>query len=448
MSFGQFFNILWMRRGIILLSTLLCFLGALLVVKLLPPSYQATTRVVLDIIKPDPVTGEVMSSSWARSYANTQQELITDYRVAGKAVDALGWTSSPAYSALYARRDRDETSDFRRWLAQLLIKNAQAKLIDSTNILEISYTTSSADEARKTANAIRQAYYEQTLAFRREGSARNAEWFHQQAEKLREQLATAEKKKADFEKANGIILQDDNTDAESDRLKALSSAAPPAAAMAAAPPPSPIAAQLAQLDAQIVSATRTLGPNHPDIQAMRNQRVALASAAAQEAAANRAARSGASGPSIDSMVSNQTNKVLAQRGKVYEAKRLATDVSVLRDQFNKTLARAAELDRDSQSTETGLTLLGEAVAPEDPIFPKVGLVVGGAVAFGLIFGLMLSLMFELLYRRVRCAADLELIGVPIMGTMAIDPSKVSKRGLMYWLGLKEIFARSTPSATS
>jgi len=448
MSFGQFFNILWMRRGVILLSTLLCFLGALLAVKLLPPRYQATTRVVLDIIKPDPVTGEVMSSSWARSYANTQQELITDYRVAGKAVDALGWTTSPGYSAAYAQRDKDDTSDFRRWLAQLLIKSAQAKLIDSTNILEISYSASSADEARKTANAIRQAYYEQTLAFRREGAARNAEWFHQQAEKLREQLAEAEKKKADFEKANGIILQDDNTDAESDRLKALSSAAPPAAAMSAAPAASPIASQLAQLDAQLVSATRTLGPNHPDIQAMRNQRIALASAAAQEAAANRAARGGASGPSIDSMVSNQTNKVLAQRGKVYEAKRLATDVSVLRDQFNKTLARAAELDRDSQSTETGLTLLGEAVAPEDPVFPKVGLVVGGAVGFGLAFGLFLSLTLELVYRRVRCTADLELIGVPIMGTMAIDPSQSQQRGLLYWLGLKDIFSRSASASAS
>ena len=52
------------------------------------------------------------------------------------------------------------------------------------------------------------------------------------------------------------------------------------------------------------------------------------------------------------------------------------------------------------------------------------------------------------FNSLALPADLELIGVPIMGTMAIDPSKVSKRGLMYWLGLKEIFARSTPSATS
>jgi len=446
MSFGQFFNILWMRRGIIVFTTLLCFLGAVLIVKIVPPRYEATTRVVLDIVKPDPVTGDVVSSAWARAYVKTQIELITDYRVAGKVVDSLGWTSSPVWAAAYAARPSDDHRDFRRWLAEAVIANTDVKLVDVSNILEIKYSSSSPEAARKTVNAIRQAFFDQTLAFKREGASRNAQWFHQQSEKLREQLTQAENRKAEFEKANGVLLQDDNTDTEMTRLKAISSSAAPApaaAAVAGAAGTSPLALQLAQLDAQIANAQQTLGPNHPEIQNLLRQRASLAASVAKEASAARVVgRTGGSGPSVESMMSEQTRKVLAQRGKVYEAQRLATDVTVLRDQFNKTLSRAADLDRDSQSTETGLTLLGDAVAPDDPAFPKLGLVLGGSIAAGLALGTLVALMLELIYRKVRTPNDLTLIGLPVLGVMAVDPVGTGRRGLMFWLGFTDLFKRT------
>ena len=446
MSFGQFFNILWMRRGIIVFTTMLCFLGAVLVIKIVPPRYEATTRVVLDIIKPDPVTGDVVSSGWAHAYVSTQIELITDYRVAGKVVDSLGWTSSPEWAAHYAARDSDDHRDFRRWLADKIILGTKVKLVDVTNILEIKYSSSSSDSARKVANAIRQAFFDQTLAFKREGAARNAQWFRQQSEKLREQLAQAETRKAEFEKANGVLLQEDNSDTEMTRLKAMSMAPPPApeaAAVVGATGASPLAMQLVQLDSQIAIAKQTLGPNHPDILNMQHQRAALAAEVAKEASAARSVvRGGGAGPSVQSMMSEQTRKVLAQRGKVYEAQRLATDVTVLRDQFNKTLSRAADLDRESQSTETGLTLLGDAVAPDDPAFPKQGLVLGGSLVAGLVLGILVALMLELIYRKVRTPNDLTLIGLPVLGVMAVDPAGVGPRGVMYWLGFTDLFKRT------
>jgi succinoglycan biosynthesis transport protein ExoP len=451
MSFRQFFNILWVRRGVIIFTTLACLLGALVAIRILPPRYEATTRVVLDIVKPDPVTGEAISSAWARAYVKTQIELITDYRVAGKVVDSLGWTSSPIWAARYAARSKDDHSDFRRWLAETVIAGTDAKTVDASNILEIKYSSSSADAARKTVNAIRQAYFDQTLAFKREGAARNAEWFHQQAEKLRDQLAEAEKKKADFEKSNGIILQDDNVDTEMSRLKAISASAPAAAAAVApaATGTSPLAVQLSQLDAQIANAQQTLGPSHPDLLNMQRQRATLAASVAREAAAARSAGGGVvSGPSVESMMNAQTRKVLEQRGKVYEAQRLATDVAVLRDQFNKTLTRASELDRESQSTETGLTLLGDAVAPDDPAFPKKGLIFGAALGVGIALGVLISLVMEMVYRRVRCTEDLGLIGLPVLGVMSIDRREQGKRGIMYWLGFDELFKRKSRTTTS
>ena len=197
--------------------------------------------------------------------------------------------------------------------------------------------------------------------------------------------------------------------------------------------PSPAAMQLAQIDSAIATASQTLGPNHPDLQNMRNQRAAVAAAAARERAASRPA-SISTGPSIGAMYSAQQAKVLAQRGLVNEAQRLGADVAILRDQFNKTAARAAELSQEAESTEAGLTLLGSAVAPQTAAFPKMPLVIFGSLGFGLALGLLISLIVELLSRRVRGAEDLQISGVPVIGVMGHDDESSTKRGLLYWLG--------------
>ena len=84
MGLTQLFRIFAARRWLIIGTTFTCLFGATLVALILPPRYEATTRVMLDIIKPDPVTGEVIASGAARAYVKTQIELIRDYRIAGK----------------------------------------------------------------------------------------------------------------------------------------------------------------------------------------------------------------------------------------------------------------------------------------------------------------------------------------------------------------------------
>jgi len=438
MSFIQLIRILWARKAIILLTLLCSVAGAWLVVKFIPPRFEGTSRVMLEIVKPDPVTGQMMSSQYARAYVATQIELIRDYRIAGKVVDEFGWTSSPQMAARYAARSKDDKRDFRRWLAQIIIDGTHANLIPGSNILEIGFSSTSPEVAAKAADAIRDAYIDQTLVMKREAARRNAQWFRQQASKLSNDLAAAEKRKTDFERENGIVLQADNSDTEEARLAALASTAPaaPVPAAAAAATSGPSAALLAQIDAQIASLSQTLGPNHPQLQNLKRQRAAVAQAASREQATVRIE----SGPSLSSQLSAQTQKVLAQRGKVGEAQRLAADVSVLRDQYNKALQRVADLDQEAQSTDAGITVLGDASIPESPNFPNVPRALLGAVAFGLGLGLFAAMIIELLSRRVRGVEDLAIRGVPVIGTMATVPSAKSTSGRT-WPGIRNPFVR-------
>lgn len=422
MSVQQFFRILWARRAITVTSLIACLIGALLVIQLVPSRYEASSRLILDIVRPDPVSGEALSSSFARAYVKTQTELIKDYRVAGRVVDAFGWTGSPELTAQYRASGSD--LPLHRWLAQRVIDRTDAKLIDASNIMEITYTGEQPETTARIADQLRQAYSDQTMLFKQQAARRNADWFKQQTEKLKKEVADAEASKAAFEQANNIVLQDNDTDAESARLAALASTAPAPPTMTApiaAPVASPSQTQLAQIDATIATASQTLGPNHPDLIAMRQQRAVVAANASREMAAARAAAGSGgrmTGPSIGAMFNAQQQKVLAQRGKVAEARQLMVNVRVAREELERTATRASQLDQQAESDETGLTFLGSAVAPQSPSFPKKIPLLAGAIALGLAFGVLTSLIIELLFRRVRAIDDIYIEGVPVLGMMA------------------------------
>src|SRR3546814_17295222 len=114
MSLLQLLRILWIRRAVFAISLAACLFIAVVAIAILPEKYEAKSRVLLDLVKPDPVTQQVMSNAFARAYIATQSELITDYRVAGAVVDALGWAGDPEKVAAYNSSGARGTVDLGR----------------------------------------------------------------------------------------------------------------------------------------------------------------------------------------------------------------------------------------------------------------------------------------------------------------------------------------------
>ena len=288
MSPIQIARILWAHRLLIVLAAVSCFVGGLVVIKMLPPRWEGHSRVMLALVKPDPVTGEVVTTGTVRAFAQTQVELIKDYSVAGQVVDQLGWLSDPKLIEAYQNRAKTDTRDFRRFLAQIIIDGTKAYLLEDSNILEITFDANNARDAKLVADALRKSYMDSSLETRRAEANRNAEWFETQADKAKTQLDAAQAAVAAYEKNNNVFLQDDKSDIESSRLKALSGAgaAPPPIVLPAAP--SPAANELVQLDQEIAQKSLTLGANNPDLVALKARRVSLAAQAAQHTTAAKA----------------------------------------------------------------------------------------------------------------------------------------------------------------
>lgn len=448
MSIIQFLRILWAYRVLTVLTTVATLIGAFVAVLIVPPSYEAKTRLMLNTLKPDAVTGEVIGTQQARTFIATQRELIRDVSVASQAAEQLGWLNDPGTLEKYNAANGQD-SDLRRAMAQRIIDRTNVDVVTGTNILEIGFRAPTPDDARTMSNALRDAYIETTLDARRREAMRNADWFARQADKERALLEKADADKTAYEKANGIVMQDEKTDIETARLRALAVQGGVGTVMAAPTvlPSSQAAIQLAQLDSQIAQAAKTLGPNHPAMIQMKAQRQTLAKVAEDDMAAARSAASSASRAASESAsamsqaVNAQTTKVIANRDKIEKLTQLQAIVNLHRSQMDKALARSSDLRQEAAVADSGVTTLSEAVTPRSPSFPKKPLIFGGALGLGVGVGLFLSLLVELLRRRVRGVEDLQnSFEVPLLAV--ISTQDASHRGSASLARVpKAIFAR-------
>lgn len=437
MSVLQFLRIFWGRRILIVVAVISCATGGLFVARTLPPRWQASSRVMLNLIKPDPVTGIVIGPA-ARSYVATQIEIIKDYSVAGLVADELGWMSDPNWIAAYQARSKNDKRDFRHWIAQQVSDRTKAELSEGSNILAITYQSLTPDQASAGADALRTAYIKRSLEFRRDEASRNADWYDGQAAKIEAQLLEAENRKAAFERLNGVVLDDREVDLDTQRLEVLAQqgAGLEAAGVAQMAGPSANGAQLAEVDAQIAQDAKNLGPNHPELQALRSRRAALAALVgqeqkmirnAQEGAAVSAARAGAA--AVDRAIEAQKTRVLAQHGKIAQLHQLQGEVDRLRDLYKLTAQKAAEFRQEAATSIDNITPLGAAVTPKAPSFPNKPLILGGTLGLGVGVGVLLALLCELFARRVRGVEDLEsTTGAPVLAVIAAPSKRWTQTG--------------------
>lgn len=430
MSIAQFLRILWAYRLIVVVTTAIALAIGATTIAVVKPRYEAQSRVMLDVIKPDPVTGQVISTNFLKAYTKTQIELVKDQQVARKVVADLKWGTDPKIQAWFKAQDAGTDRDFNRWAAQQVMGGADAKLIEGSNILEISFASGSPDRAKTVADALRKAYLDLTLDSRRDTARRNAEWYEAQAAKAREQLMQAESVKSAYERESGIVLQDNQTDIDTARLAALAQQGPTPIFNAAQSAISPTMTQMAAIDSQISVAEKTLGPNHPQLLDLRRQRRFLETQLAMEQRAN-SAQSGAAAAAAaaaSSMLETQKAKVMSQRDKVEKLRLMQGEIDLRRQQHNNAVTRAAQLRQEAEVAVTGVTPLGAAITPRTPIFPNKGLILGSSIAAGLGIGLAAALLLEFMGRRVRSADDV----VGALGTQVLAVVRSPKVGQAPW----------------
>ena len=302
---------------------------------------------------------------------------------------------------------------FRRWLANMLGANTTVGLVPDTNILDIRYIAETPELAAALAELIRTAYLDETLSADQSGAMETAEWFAKQRDELSERLTQAQKTMTDFERDNDVVLLTGDSTGQETRLRSWRSIVPRQSNdVVSATTFAPATKALAQIRQRISAASQSLGPNHPDMIALREQERSLEQAAAQEQAALEPGQGRSR--MTQEQLRQQESRVIDQGEKADELRRLAADVQLLENQYAATARRAADAEMMASSIETGFSAFGPATVPIEPAFPQYGKVIGLSLGLGLGLGILTALLIELLSLKVRHIGDLQMVGARVL----------------------------------
>jgi polysaccharide biosynthesis transport protein len=442
MSVQQLLRILYARRRVAL-YTLLGVVAITVIFNLLrSPQYKATAAVVVDAKSPDPFSGIAVSAMAMPGYMATQADIINSDRVARKVVWALGLDQSAKVIEDW-RKATQGKGTVDAWLAERLQKKLEVKPSRESDVITISFSSSNAPFAAAIANAFAQAYLETTVELKAEPARQYAAWFESRAKELRGNLARAQKRLADYQQAQGILVSDQRQDSDTAKLAELEAQlvlAQGQRADASSKRDSAdsdtlpdlmqnnlvqqLKADVARTDARLHDLAGRLGSKHPQYQAAEAELSALQRRLAEETirvsrSIETAGRITASKEAqIRANIATLRSRIMGQKVGHIEANVLQQEVETAQKAYESVAQRLSRSNLEGQTQQTNVSVLSPAIEPTVPYSPKKRLNFAIAVFVGTLLGVLAALITEMMDRRFRSREDIaQLLELPVLADL-------------------------------
>lgn len=429
MSLLHYLASLWARRRLASLVLAVTLAAATGTAWLLPRVYTATSTLIIDTSRPDPLTGQAVGSPPPASLLATQLDVLRSPLVAGAVVRALRLAEPPETRQrwLAATAGRGEIEP---WLAQQLLKGLRVSPGRDSNLVQVEVDAASPELAASLANAFVQAYLATSAQLRAGAAQRQVEFFTTQARSLRDQVAQAQARLTAFQQAQGVVVSDERLDSELSRLAELSTRLAVQDDVPR-PPDEPAPASLASLraelgraEAQLRELGERLGAQHPQVLASRATAAALRE---QLAAENQRlgqwmgvsrARQQQQVASLRSALDSQRERVQTLRTRREAGLQLWRDLEDARRAHDVVQTRLSQATLESQATQGNAFSLSPAPLPLQASSPGRLTSAGLGLGFGLLLALAAVWLMELADPRLRDPVPtLAQLGLPLLGLL-------------------------------
>ena len=420
-------------RWRVVLFTWVAIVAAVLAISLaLPPRYEATASVAVEMSGVDPIGGQAVfkPAGAVSTHIATQVDILKSEEVALGAVHDLGLQKSQDWRDRW-RESTEGRGSFESWLAQQLQRKLEVRPSRDSNVITLGYSSPDPEFSAAAANAFVKSFIDTTLQMQVGPARRFNTFFAERAKPLREQLDQARARLSAYEKEHGIAVGEE-PDVESARLAELNSqlvslqdAAAEATnvrrqAQAAPgdmrevrtdPEVAALTGELVHQEGQLADLKSEFGEKH---QAVIQARQSIADVKRRlDAARRRVAESlGAPAKVLEARLADVRSAIKRQRALVLERKsQRDAAISLLRDVENAQKAYTAVLNRASQTalesantTQTSVSVLKSATPPLwSPAVLLRNLIV--AALLGLLLGIARALLAESRDRRLRTVDD-------------------------------------------
>ena len=454
MNFQQFLVIFKARYKAVLFVLIGTVTAVLIASLFLENKYIASTSLVLDVKSPDPLMGMVMSGMAMPSYMATQTEIISSERVAQSAVKLLKLDENRQVKEQWLSATGGK-GQLTAWLANLLLKKLDVKPSRDSNVINISFTAADPVFASTVANAFAQSYIDTNLELKVDPAKQYAQWFQTQVVSLRADLEKAQARLAAFQKKTGIVSNGSKMQSlENSKINELSGqlvlaetqsadmqskkrhAGDTLAEVMQNPVVLGLKADINRLEGKLQEASRNLGKNHPQYQAMESEIAALKQKLDAETKQILS--------SINTADNVSTQKQSALKATIESYKRQAIGDSTKHDQiavlendvesaqkaYDIVVQRYTESNLQSQASQTNISILTPATEPTEKSSPRLFMNMLVATFVGAMLGVLVALVMEMFNPRVRTVDALEVatgLAVLVEFKQHTEPTKLMKK---------------------
>jgi succinoglycan biosynthesis transport protein ExoP len=422
----------------------LVFIALLALLLSQPKQYKAQASVMLDVKSADPVDGDVIPALGVASYMATQVDLLRSERVLRRALTLL--RAHESESAL--QRWQEETGgqgDMLTWLSELTLRRLEVQPSRESNVISFAYAGATPQVAAEVTQAITKAYIDTNIEIRVDQAKQYTNLFDARAKQLREAVEAAQLKLSKAQQDGGVLVSDERLDFETARLADLSGqvlAAQVSAGESGArtdisrgsggklqevlnsPLLSTLTAGLVAEEARVADLATRLGENHPDLTKARANVAQMKTRIAEET------QRVVGGVAVtDRLASTKLAQLRAaydvQRARVAQLKTMRDQFSVLQrdvdnanQAYSQAVAKAAQIEFQSQARQSNVTVIRSATVPAYAASPNLrsGLLL--SVFGALLLGVVAALTFEWVDQRVRHETDVTvMLGRPLLGVL-------------------------------
>lgn len=457
MVISQILNIVLGRKALFL--AVVCSVVALVaaISLLSPKQYMAELALVIDTKGNDPLADATLAPALVPAYLATQAEIIRSRNVAIKVIEQLKLERDA--KMLEKTTGLEHGTDMRQRLVDALLERVEARTSRNSNLIRIAYSSTDAEAAAALANAFADAYIQTSLELHVDPARRQAAWFDQQIEQLRQDLVAAQGRLAQYQSDHGVLGVDDaRLDVENARLQELSNqlvgaqaamyeaetrrasrgGSSPAGELESLPDlqQNPVLqnlkAELSRAEAKLAEIGERFGRNHPQYRSAAAEVTALRTKMAAEVGVVSASLSQSAAMArrkveqIQKALDEQKDRIIALKREHDQLTVMNRDVESARGAYDEALKHANQTRLESRIEGTNVAILNRASAPLRPASPRVLLNVVVAFFAGLALATGIVMLLELRSRRLRSHDDLLLwADLPLLGEL--PPLPVSGR---------------------
>lgn len=432
MSLQQFFLALRYRWFTALSVWALTVLVVVLLASLLMPTrYRASSELLIEEEKLDPISGAALAGGSLPNRITTEADVLRSERVVSLALQAM----SPQERGKLQERWQSQTDgqgDFKAWAVLELQRTTEVRPTRDSRVLSVAHSAQDPHFAAAFVNALTKAYLDTSVELRLEPARQYNAFFDERATQLRARLYEAQKRASEFQRRNGITTMDERLDVEDARLSELSAqvvalqarageAARRRSEAAAAPDrmeevlkdPSvaALASALSLQQARLTELMERMGNRHPQVIEARAATAALNDRL--DSARRRAAAAFEGGSRVlTGQLTERTQALELQRDKVLQrkaardqARLLQNEVDVAQRSFDALIDRLNKTTLEKSAPQVSVSILKAATAPMVPASAAITTNLSVGAVLGLLMALIATVVAEARDRRLRTADD-------------------------------------------